>query len=133
MKDNSKELFLPFDKIVLKERGRPEHRFRDHFRQHIKKSGWIMEIMASSMYSSGWPDTLLTNEKYQCHKYVEFKSKVGKLRESQISRFGRLSKCGIQIYVLEGDGNESAQVMDSMIQKLFGPANWFYYIRGVLG
>lgn len=73
---------------------------------------------------------MIISKIYKCHKWVEFKATGGKLRDTQIQRFGEMSDCGVQIFVLEGNGTETDEQLAGCLKVLFGPPNWIRYVRG---
>lgn len=113
--------------IIIREQ--PEAKFRNKFKEYIARTRWRVIPFAASQYSMGWPDTLIGNIDFKCHKWVEFKATGGKLRQTQIEKFRDLSQFGIPIYVLEGNGNETDNQLFRCLQQLFEPPNWRLYIR----
>ena len=116
----------------IKLKKKPEKDFINLLKEYMGRSGWEIVHMPTSMYSSGWPDKIILHKQWKCHKWVEFKNKGGKLRETQIKRFAQLASCGIDVYVLEGDGTESESELQRIVTRLFQKPNWMLYVPGVI-
>ena len=116
----------------IKLRNNPEHKFTELLKKFLREKGWFVHHMPSSMYSMGWPDLFLLHPQLKCNKFVEVKSRVGKLRETQIKLFSQMHSSGVNVYVLEGDDKTTVlDISKTVYSVLFGPPNWSFYIRGV--
>lgn len=74
--------------------------------------------MGSGKFVTGWPDYYAYHPKHGA-RWIETKAPKGKLRNSQIKRFGEMSKYGDSIWVLEGKDT---------YHRLFEDSNWRAYI-----
>ena len=71
-------------------------------------------------YQRGFPDSYCVHPKYG-QRWIEYKRpKVGRYTKDQIKFFPIFEKCGIGVWVLDGEGQ---------YDKLFKPPNWRDFLK----
>ena len=103
-------------------RSQPESKAAKRLCNYMEARGWGVWKVGAGKYVSGWPDYYAFHPQHG-HRWIETKAPGGKLRGSQIKRFRSMTKAGDSIFVLEDEKTYA---------RLFQPANWELYIRGVL-
>ncbi len=87
---------------------------------YMRAHGWIIDKLGGGPYTVGWPDFFAWHPQHGL-KWIETKAPGGKLRKSQIDRFKRWSRAGLDVYVLEDETH---------YRRLFAQhPNWREYIR----
>ena len=97
----------------------PEKKCQDKLVSFLSLKGWHIEKLHGGMYQQGFPD-LYALHPVHGDRWIEMKAPGGKLRKTQIAKFGKWYKYGKQVYVLEGPEHYAR------LFKVRG--NWLNYI-----
>jgi len=85
----------------------------------MRSKGWYITKLHGGPYQSGLPDAYCYHHIHG-HRWVETKAPKGKLRASQVKKFGELTDAGDKVFVLEDYTH---------YERLFREHNWMGYIR----
>ena len=101
---------------------KPETIIQNEIISFLKLRDWYVKSTHGNIYSMGFPDL------YACHKrygtrWIEVKNPGGySFTPAQMDVFPELSAKGVGIWILIAATEEE-------YKKLFGPANWHWYLH----
>ncbi len=104
-----------------KPRGKPEAKGANRLCNYMRARGWGIWKIGGSKYTVGWPDYYAYHPQHG-HRWIETKTKTGKLEPSQKIRFRELTDKGDKVYVLTDEKH---------YDRLFKEPNWIMYVRGI--
>ena len=112
-------------KPLPKKRGkRPEAIIQGKIKDALRLRGWFVKSTHGNAYQSGFPDLFVCHSRYG-QRWIEVKlpdMKGSKFTSAQVENFPKFSANGSPIWILTGDS-------DYEIDKLFGPENWYQYLK----
>lgn len=101
----------------------PEKRIENEIRKKLAVKGWYTKKMHGNAFQSGVPDVYATHSTYGI-RWIEVKTLKGRFTAAQRETFPKLSANGTPIWVLTDS-------TDAELEKLFGPENWYWFLKGV--
>ena len=104
-----------------KPRGRPEDLIVEQIKRYLREREWLVKKTHGNQFQSGLPDLYCHHKRYG-QRWIEVKTKVGKLESSQVEFFTELSAAGCGVWVLTG-------ATDEEYAKLFHAANWYTFLK----
>jgi len=108
--------------LKIKSKTGPERKIQDAIIDFLLVRGWFVMQTHGSMYQSGFPDLYATHSKYGA-RWIEVKNPLAyHFTPAQLDCFPKLSANGTRIWIL-------IAATESEYQKLFGPANWYTYLK----
>lgn len=100
---------------------RPEAKIQDDLAKYLRAREWLVKYTHGSLYQSGFPDMFCAHKKYGI-RWVEVKCPTGyRFTPAQLEFFPALASKGVGVWVLTA-------ATDEEYQKLFGAANWYWYL-----
>lgn len=88
----------------------------------LRMLGWLVKETHGNIYQSGFPDLFAASKRYGT-RWIEVKNpKAYSFTPAQMETFPMFSAHGVGIWILISDH-------DQEINKLFGPANWYTYLK----
>ena len=100
----------------------PEAKIQEAIIKKLTLLGWFVKSTHGNMYQSGFPDLFCCHSRYG-QRWVEVKNPSNyKFTPAQVENFPKFSANGSPIWILVSDS-------DSEIDKLFGPENWYQYLK----
>ena len=101
---------------------KPETILQTKIMDFLTLRGWYWMNMHGSMFQSGFPDIYATHSLYK-QRLIEVKIKHQyHFTPAQVEKFPKLSANGSPIWIL-------VAATEQEYQKLFGPENWFQYLK----
>lgn len=100
----------------------PEKTIEIAIRNKLSSRGWFVIKTHGNAFQSGLPDLYATHSKYGV-RWIEVKTPTGTFTPAQRDTFPKMSANGSPIWVL-------TSADDYELQKLFGPENWFWFLKG---
>jgi len=108
--------------LKIKAKTGPERKIQDAIIDFLLIRGWYVLQTHGSMYQSGFPDLYATHSKYGA-RWIEVKNPLAyHFTPAQLECFPKMSANGTRIWILTA-------ATESEYQKLFGPANWYTYLK----
>jgi hypothetical protein len=90
----------------------------------LRAREWFVKETHGNLYSSGFPDLYACHHKYRA-RWIEIKNpEAYRFTAAQMRDFPRFSAAGSGIWILTA-------ATESEYQKLFGPENWYQYLKVV--
>ena len=101
----------------------PEYKIQQSIIKYLEDRGWIVRIMAASMYIYGFPDLWAGHKKYG-EKWIEVKNPASyKFTAAQLEFFPKMIACGCPIFILTAANEEN-------YSRLFKKSNLWIYLGG---
>lgn len=97
-----------------------EEVIQNQIEKYLILRDWQVKSTYGTLYSYGWPDLYAAHKEYG-PRWIEVKTPVGRLRETQITFITDFAFVGIGVWVLQAATPEE-------YAKLFKPPNWQAYI-----
>lgn len=99
----------------------PEAEIVEKIYKKLTLMDWLVKVMHGNVFQAGFPDLFCCNKNYGI-RLVEVKNPDNySFTPAQLELFPKLQSHGCGVWVLVSDS-------DSEIKKLFGPANWYWYL-----
>jgi hypothetical protein len=101
---------------------RPESIIQSKIMNKLRIHGWFCKTTHGNIWQCGFPDIFACNIRYGT-RWIEIKQEKGfTFTEAQLHDFPILSNNGSPIWILTSDS-------DWEYNKLFGPANWYFFLN----
>jgi len=105
-----------------RKKGHPEAKIQKAIIEYLKVRDWLVKSTHGNLYQHGLPDLYCAHSKYG-QRWVEVKNPAGyRFTAAQLEFFPALASKNIGVWVL-------VEASDSEYKKLFGPPNWYTYLR----
>jgi hypothetical protein len=99
---------------------RTEEKIQAEITLYLQRREWVVKSTFGTPYSYGWPDLYAAHKEYG-PRWIEVKTPVGNLRETQVIFITDFALTGVGVWVLKADTPEE-------YAKLFKPPNWKDYL-----
>lgn len=102
----------------------PEAKIQAAIINFLRQREWFVKPTHGNLYQSGFPDLYCAHHRYG-QRWVEVKNLTNYcFTAAQLREFPRFSASGAGIWIL-------TEATEREYQKLFGPENWFTFIKGL--
>ena len=109
--------------LKLKPKKGPEAKIQEDLISFLRAREWFVKSTHGNLYQSGFPDLYCAHYRYG-QRWVEVKyAEAYRFTAAQLREFPRFSASRAGIWILTA-------ATESEYQKLFGPENWFTYLKG---
>jgi len=100
----------------------PEAKIQAAIVNMLRQREWLVKETHGNLYQSGFPDLYACHHDYRA-RWIEVKNPTAyRFTGAQLRDFPRFSAAGAGIWIL-------VAATESEYQKLFGPENWFSFLK----